>query len=282
MAIANVNGTSLFYQVTGTGEPIVLIPGLGTTHMFFAGVVPALARQYQVIGLDLRGVGQSAKPRQTYSMELWADDIAAVLDHLNIPRAHILGSSLGGCVAVAFADRHLARTGSLILAATFSEIDRMLELNYRTRIALIEKVGMTQLLADFAKTALFGRSFYETEKGRAAAANTLTMIQQNEQEMYIEHLRAVLRYGRCEPGQENEAKYTAKLAKMDCPALVMCGDEDVLTVPKFSKIMAAHLPRAELVIQSGSGHVNLVEKPEESAQLVLGFLSRNPMTGRGA
>lgn len=277
MAIANVNGTSLFYQITGSGEPIVVIPGLGTTHMFFAGVTPVLARSHQVIGLDLRGVGQSAKPKQTYSMELWADDIAAILDQLGIKRAHILGSSLGGCVALAFADRHLAKTATLMLCATFSEIDRMLELNYRTRIALIQKVGMTQLLADFATTALFGRSFYETDKGRAAAANTLTMIQQNEQDMYIEHLNAVLRFGRCEPGQEKEAKYTAKLAKMNCPALVMCGDEDVLTVPKFSKIMAAHLPRAELVIQSGSGHVNLVEKPEESSQLILNFLARNPI-----
>ena len=277
MAFADVNGTRLFYQVTGTGEPIVLIPGLGTTHAFFAGVVPTLAKQYQVIGMDLRGVGQSAKPKQTYSMELWADDIAALLKHLKISRAHILGSSLGGCVALAFADRYLSQTASLLLAATFSEIDRMLELNYRVRIALIEKVGMTELLAQFAVTALFGRSFYETDKGRAIAANTLAMIQQNDKDMYIEHLRAVLRFGCCGPGQEKEEKYTARLKKMQCPALVMVGDEDVLTVAKFSKIMAAALPRAELIIQKACGHVTLVEKPEESAEMILDFLKRNPL-----
>src|SRR5687768_7904921 len=277
MAFADVNGTRLFYQVSGQGEPIVLIPGLGTTHAFFSGVTPILAQRYQVVAMDLRGVGQSAKPKQDYSMELWADDIAALLKHLNIGRAHILGSSLGGCVALAFADRYLAQTSSLVLAATFSEIDRLLELNYRVRIALIEKVGMTELLADFAVTALFGRSFYETERGRAVAANTLTMIQQNDKDMYIEHLRAVLRFGRCEAGQEHEPKFTARLKHMQCPALVMVGDEDVLTVAKFSKIMAAALPRAELVIQQACGHVTLVEKPEESARMILDFLSRNPM-----
>ena len=277
MAFADINGTRLFYQVTGKGEPLVLIPGLGTTHAFFTGVLPVLSQRYQVIGMDLRGVGQSAKPRQTYTMELWADDIAALLDHLKIGRAHILGSSLGGCVALAFADHYLAQTASLVLAATFSEIDRLLELNYRVRIALIEKVGMNQLLADFAVTALFGRTFYETEKGRAVAANTLTMIQQNDQDMYIEHLRAVLRFGRCEPGQEKEAKFTARLKNMQCPALVMVGDEDMLTVAKFSKIMAAALPRAELVIQQGSGHVTMVEKPEESARMIVDFLARNPV-----
>lgn len=276
MPMAKVNGTELFYQRTGSGEPIVLIPGLGTTHAFFNGALPGLSARHEVIGLDLRGVGQSAKPKQQYSMELWADDIAALLEHLKVPRAHILGSSLGGCAALAFADRHPQKTASLILAATFSEIDRTLELNYRVRIALIEKVGMTQLLADFAVTALFGRTFYETERGRTVAANTLAMIQQNDQDMYIEHLRAVLRFGNCEPGQDRAAPYTTRLRNMKCPALVMVGDEDVLTVPKFSHIMAKALPNAELVIQKQCGHVTLVEQPEESARLIVEFLRRHP------
>lgn len=277
MPIAQVNGTEIFYQRTGSGEPIVLIPGLGTTHAFFNGALPVLSQGHEVIGLDLRGVGQSAKPKQTYSMELWADDIAALLEHLGIARAHILGSSLGGCVALAFAHRHPQKTASLVLAATFSEIDRTLELNYRVRIALIEKVGMTQLLADFAVVALFGRSFYETEQGRAVAANTLAMIRQNDQEMYIEHLRAVLRFGQCEPGQNRAEPFTRHLPKMTMPALVMVGDEDVLTVPKFSRVMAAALPRAELVVQEGCGHVTLVEQPEASARRIVEFLSRHPL-----
>jgi 3-oxoadipate enol-lactonase len=95
--------------------------------------------------------------------------------------------------------------------------------------------------------------------------------------MYIEHLRAVLRFGRCESGQEKEPKFTARLKNMQCPALVMVGDEDVLTVAKFSRIMAAALPRAELMVQEGCGHVTLVEKPEESARLIVDFLARNPL-----
>jgi len=278
MPLAKVNGTEIFYQLTGEGEPVVLIPGLGTTHGFFAGVTPILSRTHQVVGLDLRGVGQSAKPTQTYTMELWADDIAALLDELQIARAHILGSSLGGCVAQVFADRHPGKTATLILAATFSEIDRMLELNYRVRMQVIELTGMSQMLADFAVCSLFGRSFYETEAGRAAAANTLKLIRSNEQAMYLEHLRAVLRFGRCEPGQENEPKFTTRLKNIKAPALVMCGDEDVLTVPKFSRIMADHLPNAQLVVQSASGHVNLIEKPQECAEIITRFLVDHPLS----
>ncbi|MES2937931.1 MAG: alpha/beta fold hydrolase [Pseudomonadota bacterium] len=276
MPLIQADGAQLYYDTVGEGEPIVLIPGLGTTGAFFAGIAPALASEYQVIRVDLRGVGQSSKPKQAYSMELWADDVARVLDHLEIGSAHVLGSSLGGCVALAFADRYLPRTRSLVLAATFSEIDRLLELNYRVRIDLIETIGMTRLLADFATTALFGRTFFETPQGRAAAANVLAAIQQNEQDIYLEHLRAVLRFGRCEPGQEAEPKFTARLPAITRPALVMCGEEDVLTVPKFSRILAAQLPDARLLVQERCGHVNLVEQPQESAAAILAFLRAVP------
>jgi pimeloyl-ACP methyl ester carboxylesterase len=273
MTIAKVNGTEIFYTIEGKGDPIVLIPGLGCTHAYFGQMVPVLSERYQVISLDLRGVGQSAKPRQDYSMELWADDIAALLDQLEIPSAHILGSSLGGCVALAFGDRHLAKTKTLLLAATFSEIDKLLELNYRVRIGLIEKMGMSELVSKFAITALFGRSFFETEQGQQVAKMTIEMIMQNDPEMYCEHLRAVLRFGRCELGQENEPKYTAKLPNMNVPALITVGEEDVLTVAKFSKIMADGLPNAKLVIQERAGHVTITEQPVESGKLVLDFLS---------
>lgn len=269
-----VNGVRLFYNDSGgNGVPLVLIPGLGTTHMFFAGLVERLSARYRVIGLDLRGVGQSDRVKQVYSMEGWADDIAAVLDHLGIKTAHILGSSLGGCVAQVFAHLHARRTSSLILTATFSEIDPMLELNYRVRIELIRQTGMSQLLADLAVTSLFGRTFFASPQGKAVAANTLNMIRANDIDIYIEHLTAVLRYGRCEAGQDRAAPFTQNLKDIKNPTLILCGDEDVLTVPKFSKIMAANLPAAKLVVQTGCGHLNIIEKVDECAALILEFLA---------
>lgn len=275
----SVDGVRLFYRDGWTenraAEPVVLIPGLGTTHLFFNGLAELLGDRYRLIGLDLRGVGQSDRVRQTYSMEGWADDIAAVLDHIGLGSAHILGSSLGGCVAQVFAQRYPAKVRSLILSATFSEIDPMLELNYRVRIALIRQTGMSQLLADLAVTSLFGRTFYASPQGTAVAANTLNMIRANDIDIYIEHLTAVLRFGQCEPGQDRAAVFTRHLPAIKVPTLVLCGDEDVLTVPKFSRIMAAHLPQARLVVQEGCGHLNIVEKPAECAQLIDAFL-RDP------
>jgi pimeloyl-ACP methyl ester carboxylesterase len=270
---AKVNGVELFYNDNGSGAPIVLIPGLGQTHRYFDGIAAHLKDKYRLIALDLRGVGESDKPRQRYDMEIWADDVAGVLEHLGIDQAHVLGSSLGGCVAQAFAVRHPKKLRSLMLAATFSEIDPMLELNYRVRMDLIRQNGMSELFARFAIASLLGRSFYATEKGRADAQAAIGMIQNNDKDMYLEHLGAVLRFGRCEPGQDRSDVYTRRLAEVTCPALVLAGAEDVLTVPLFSEKIAQSLPNARLIVQPGCGHLNLGEQPENCAAHVLQFLS---------
>jgi pimeloyl-ACP methyl ester carboxylesterase len=268
-----IDGDELFYDDTGRGTPVVLIPGLGQTHQYFKRLTDDLKQNYRVIGLDLRGVGQSPSRRAKYSMESWADDIAGVMEHAGVKDAHMLGSSLGGCVAQVFAHRHPARTRSLILSATFSEISPLLELNYRVRMDLIRQTGMSDLFAGLAITSLFGRTFYATEAGQAAAKVVTQLIRGNDQDIYLNHLQAVLDFGRCEPGQDRNDTYTRKLASFGKPALIMAGEEDVLTVAAYSRVMADAMPGSRLVIQPRAGHLNLMEQPEQSSREILQFLS---------
>jgi len=278
MAFAELNGRRLFHEVSGEGEPVLLIPGLGATHASYRAVAPALARCHQLISLDLAGVGQS-DPAPDYSMEAWADDVLALMDHLELASAHIIGSSLGGCVALALADRALPRVRSLVLAATFAEVDPLLELNYRVRIALVQQTGMSELFADYAVALLFGRSFHATERGRAVTAFAAQALRQNDPDTYIAHLRAILRFGRCEPDQVAEPRFTERLPRLDRPALVLVGDEDALTVPAFSHRLAEGLPQARLEVLRGCGHANFAEAPDASADLILSFLADVAATG---
>jgi pimeloyl-ACP methyl ester carboxylesterase len=268
-----VGRDKLFYQDVGQGAPIVLIPGLGTTHHYFKPLTDALQQTYRVLAVDLRGVGQSESSTHDYSMEDWADDVAQVMEHAGVNSAHIIGSSLGGCVAQVFACRHQAKTTSLILSATFSEISPMLELNYRFRMDLIRQTGMSDLFVNLAITSLFGRTFYATEKGRAASATVAALIRSNRQDTYLEHLEAVLKFGRCEPGQDRADTFTQKLRDFRKPALVLVGEEDVLTVPAYSRILADAIPGATLIEQPRCGHLNLMEQPEHSSRAILNFLS---------
>ncbi len=112
---AQVNGVKLWYQVTGEGEPVVQIHGAGFGHFNFAPATPVLAEHFKVIDYDLRGYGQSDRPVQDYDMEVWADDVAGLLDALGIEQAHIHGTSMGGMIAIVFAGKYPERTRSVVI-----------------------------------------------------------------------------------------------------------------------------------------------------------------------
>jgi pimeloyl-ACP methyl ester carboxylesterase len=273
MATAAVYGIELYYVESGAGEPVLLIPGLGATAESFGGIVPRIAERYRSICVDLRGVGRSTASRSDYTMELWANDLVTLLDHLEIPQALVIGSSLGGCVAQVLAAGHPDRVSSLVLAASFSEVDRALELNYRVRIGLVEALGLdSDVFGDYVRAALFGRSFLDTEAGDADSTMAVAMLRENDPDQYVEHLRALLRFGDCDTPMTERIRVTTRLGEIRCPTLVMCGDEDVLTVPALSARIVEHLPNATLVMQQGCGHANLVEQPGVAAEHIVAFL----------
>lgn len=118
MPTVNANNIAIYYEIHGAGEPLMLISGLNSDHTLYRGIVPQLAERYQVIVFDNRGVGQTEKPDIPYSIEMMAEDTAGLLSVLGIERAHILGASMGGRIAVALALQHPELVESLILVST--------------------------------------------------------------------------------------------------------------------------------------------------------------------
>src|SRR4026207_822680 len=113
-AIAEVNGTRLYYEVQGAGRPVVLVHGGVRGGGVWDDQVPVLAKKYRVIRYDVRGFGRSAEPVGPY---LAADDLVALRDHLRIPRATLGGRSLGGRISIDFALLHPERVEALVLLA---------------------------------------------------------------------------------------------------------------------------------------------------------------------
>lgn len=115
---ADVNGIKLYYEIRGTGRPLILLHGgLGAIEMFGPNL-PALAKARQVIAVDLQGHGRTADIDRPISVELMADDIAALITHLRIERADIMGYSLGGGVALQTAIRHPEVVSKLVVVST--------------------------------------------------------------------------------------------------------------------------------------------------------------------
>ena len=108
----------MYYEIRGDGEPLVLIVGLGTDISEWGGIIRWLAEKYQVLAFDNSGAGRTDKPDISYSIEMMADDTAELMQTLAIQRAHILGISMGGRIALALSLRHAECVKKIVLVST--------------------------------------------------------------------------------------------------------------------------------------------------------------------
>jgi pimeloyl-ACP methyl ester carboxylesterase len=273
MPEVEIGGATLHYEKVGAGEPILLIPGLGLDHTYYRLGAPLLAQHLQVLAVDPRGIGRSTKSPPPYSVEGWADDFAAMIDRLGFGPIHVLGSSLGGAMALALAQRHPGKVKSLIVVGGFSELDRAAELNFRLRLRLIEKLGMSSEVADYMGLWTLTRKFINSDAGFAVMRANQANILSNSAESYSAFIAALLAWGRCQEGQEKEPKFTTLLGSITARTLVVTSDNDHLIPRELSELIAARIPGAKLVVMPGAGHIPFMEQPEEAVRIVLEFIA---------
>ena len=258
-------GQSLYYEVHGEGEPLVLIMGIGyDSALWHLHQVAVLARDFKVVVFDNRDAGRSAPARSAYGIADMADDVAGLLDELAIERAHVLGLSMGALIAQEFAVRHSTRVGGLVLSGPdFAPARHVCH-----PIAVWDWVkthdtdgavfGAQQL------TWLFSTAFLRND---VAVKQTVALLASNPnpvtKEGYARQARAYLEY---DPAD--------RLAAITAPTLVIVGEQDLLTPPWIAREVAAAIPGAELEVITGEGasHVVPLERPEEFNQLVVSFL----------
>jgi 3-oxoadipate enol-lactonase len=262
------NGIQLYYQLLGPedAEVLVLSNGVLMSTVSWAYQAPELSQHHRLLLYDCRGMWQSDHPPGPYSMELHAEDLAALLDALGIERAHIGGTSYGAEVSMVFALKYPERTASLIITSAVSELDPVLH-------------GLAQVWAYAAQNhdpELLFRSVYPlTFSASWIAANQTVLEQARERynaldmDAFLELMQAFMRLD-----------ITAELHQIGAPALVVAGEEDLLKPRRYAEIIARELPRAELAIIPGAGHAAMWEKPAVFNALILGFLARQaPKTG---
>lgn len=271
MPLITVNQTEIYYEIQGEGQPILLIPGLGLDNTYYRHGEPLIRENFQTILVDPRGIGKSQKDDVEYTAELWADDYAALLDAINIKKAHILGSSLGGTVALAMGVRHPNKVASLIIAGGFSELTRSVEMNYALRKKMIPKLGMGEEMAEFMGLWIMTREFIDSEDGQKVLEASKKNVQQNSPDLYIRFLDSILLLGRRVPGGE-VPKLTKQLNTIKCPTLVLCADNDHFIPSSLSHLIADNITGSIYEEIKNGGHIPFIEKPRESVQCVLKFL----------
>lgn len=276
MPSATINGIELEYALQGEGETVLLLPGLGTGMGYYALGEPLLRRSYRTLLVDPRGIGGSLSADRNFSAEQWADDFAALARHLEIGRLHVLGSSHGGCMAMAMAERHPELVASLVLIGGFSELDTLMRMNFELRIDLVDRLGMSAELGRFIAMWIMSHGYLETAEGRAQSERTIAMVQLNDPEIYKGLCRSILDWGRALPGQENEPRITARLGHLDVPAIAITGDDDQFIPARMSRIIADAIPGCAYREIAGCGHIPFMERPGEVTAAVVEFLEQHP------
>jgi pimeloyl-ACP methyl ester carboxylesterase len=256
---ATVGGVTLHHEVRGArGSLVVLTHGLGGSLEYWTPHVDALAAHHRVLRWDLRGAGASAKPPGPYDAALFARDLAALLDHLGEPRAHLVGHSGGGVVSQRFALDFPERTASLVLASTSSEVGEAARRGWHRLADQVERQGFGPEREPDARAFAPAWAAAHPDAVRELGRRT----RQNDPAAYAATARAFGAYD-----------WTARLGTITAPTLVLQGLEDRLTPPGGSVILARGLPRARLVMLPGAGHNLPLEMPELFTTTVLGFLA---------
>ncbi|HEY3475905.1 MAG TPA: alpha/beta fold hydrolase [Anaerolineales bacterium] len=257
------NGVELYYELHGpeTAPLLVLNNGiLMNAAASWAFQTKALAAHYRLLQYDCRGQGQSDHPDSPYSMELHADDLAALRTSLGCERAHLAGISYGGEVAQAFSLKYPERTQSLILADTVSEVGPELRITVE---ASINAARACDAQAFFNATVPWNFS------PAFIAANPRLLADARKRYEQLD-FPAIVRLCEC----FLEVNFAARLGEIKCPVCIMAGSLDLLKGPGYAVILKNGIPQAEMHILHGAGHASCWERPQEFNSVVLGFLAK--------
>jgi 3-oxoadipate enol-lactonase len=263
MPKAQIADVGLYYEWHGREDApvLVLVNGiLMNAASSWVHQTAAFARSYRVLQHDCRGQGLSDHPDGPYSMATHADDLAGLLDHLGVGRAHVLGISYGGEVAQAFALRHGTHVRSLVLADTVSGVGPELRL-------VVEAWRGAALAGD--ANALFAASAPWNFSPGFIAANEALMREARRRYLELD-LPAVARL--CDAFLAVD--FTERLSEIAAPACVIVGNDDILKGPAYARRLASRLPRCEMHVIEGAGHAVCWERPEVFNTVVLGFLAK--------
>ncbi len=261
-----LRNAALDYTVDGprTGVPIVLIHGFPFDKTMWTPQVEALKRRYYTITYDVRGHGRSEVGDGQYSIELFVDDLIALLDHLKLTRAVLAGLSMGGYIALRAVERNPDRVRALVLCDTRSEADTN---EGKIRRAAQARFVKERPIEEFANMLLPGL-FYDksfSERPEAVAHIRETILSTSP--LSIAGTLIALA-GRTDT--------TPSLYNIRVPCLVLVGKHDALTPVSAATAIKEKIPGAQMYIIPDAGHVSSLEQPERFNAHLIEFLAKLP------
>ncbi|MBL7204202.1 MAG: alpha/beta fold hydrolase [Desulfobacteraceae bacterium] len=263
MPKVHVNDIEMYYEIRGQGVPLVLIHGLGSSARDWEAQVPEFAQAYRVVTVDLRGHGRSDAPQGPYSIDMFASDLAALLQVLSLMPAHVIGLSMGSAVAWHLALDYPQVVHTLVLTNMSAEVPVKTwsaRWTFYSRVLMVHVLGMHQV-GKLLAPKLFPRPEQADQRRK--------MIQrwaQNDKNAYLRALYTLKNWSVMD-----------RLGEVQCPVLVVASDQDYSSLT-HKKEYTLRMPRAELVVIEDARHALPLEKPAAFNAAVMKFLASNATT----
>ncbi|PAU88824.1 3-oxoadipate enol-lactonase [Pseudomonas sp. WN033] len=252
-----INGCRLHYTDQGQGPAVLLIHGLGSSSRDWEYQLPALLPHFRVLTLDMRGHGQSDKPRRGYSIKAFAEDCLSFIEQLELNKPHLVGISMGGMIAFQLATDHPEVPGSLTIVNSAPEVIPRRPTEFA---AAAKRLFFAHVLPIGTVARGLARLLFPKDEQQALREKFEQRWRENDRRAYLASLRAIVGWG-----------VTEHLDRIVCPVLVISGDKDYTPV-EHKRNYVCRLGDARLEVISDSRHATPVDQPESFNQLLLDFL----------
>lgn len=257
------DGTRLAYALQGPqdrGAGIALVHSLAMDRAFWQPVADKLAVEMPVLSYDCRGHGQSDKPNGPYTVELFARDLADLLDHVGWGSAIVAGASMGGCVSLAFAAAFPSRVAALGLIDTTAWYGAEAPQQWAERGSRAATAGMGALV-EFQTTRWFGDEFRARQP--QIVQHSVDVFLRNDVPAYVETCTML-----------GAADLRAALPGMTMPAAIVVGEEDYATPVAMAEAMNRGIKGSTLTVLKGARHLTPLEAPDAIAEELIVLLKR--------
>ncbi len=265
MPFAELDDRRVYYEEHGSGEPVLLVAGLGADHTAWSLLTEALRPAFRVVVFDNPGAGQTEGPRGPYTPALFADVAAGLARSLRIERAHVVGASMGGLIAQHLGVRHPQLVRSLVLHCPWWRPDRHVTALIRSWQAIARAAGMRELARQIWLWVFTPRYFEEhpeafAELERLAEADPFPQ----SVDAFCDQAEACVGYDALEA-----------VAGIAAPTLITVGERDILTPPTHSRALHERIRGSVLHVWPEMGHAPFWEIPDQFNKLNLDFLEAN-------
>jgi len=250
-----------YYELLGSGDPLLLIPGLGNTCATWDGIAEELADSFSLIMPDLRGIGRSEPKRQPRNLSYLVSDLVELLDRLQLERVHVLGLSLGGIVAQQLAVEHPSRVDRLVLVSCGHRFGPYL----REIVLLLGKALRHFPRADYERMI----EVLGTSPQFLDASPTTIELKLRRKQNACTSRKAIARQLRCLGLNDvGNGEYD-----IQAPTLIVAGDHDVLIPSCYAEQMACEISNSQLEVIPNCGHNPFTEQPDVVVPKIKQFLN---------